>query len=107
MSNDTITQRIDLLQEQIDNLEKSGFFTEKEMDKLAFPLRQELASLKKQLSDAYLDQVAQGYDLTPTQMVEVRRIFSELWAKIDDSKNPIGNRNVIDAEILTPHYITA
>ncbi len=107
MSNDTITQRIDLLQEQIDNLEKSGFFTEKEMDKLAFPLRQELTSLKKQLNDAYVDEAAKQYGLTPEQMVEGRRVFSELWAKIDALKNPIFNIEVIVAEILTPNHITA
>ena len=49
MSNDTLASKIELLQEQIHNLENSGFFTEKEMDRLSFPLRNELESLRKQI----------------------------------------------------------
>jgi hypothetical protein len=106
MSNHPIASKIDLIQEQIDNLEKSGFFTEKEMDKFSFPLRQELISLKKQLTDVYVDEAAKEYGLTPSQMVEGRRVFSELWAKIDALKNPIFNIEVIEAQILTPNHIT-
>lgn len=50
MSDDLLKSKIELLQEQIDNLEKSGFFTEKEMDKRLFPLQVELASLQIQLT---------------------------------------------------------
>lgn len=107
MSNDTIAQRIDLLQEQIDNLEKSGFFTEKEMDKLAFPLRQELEVLKRQLQILNLSEAGKAFGITSEQMVEGRRIFSELWAQLDTIKNPMFNIPVIDAEILTPNQITA
>ena len=103
MSNDTIAPRIDLLQEQIDNLEKSGYFTEKEMDKLAFPLRDELESLKRQLTNKAVN----GYGLTAEQMKEGSRIFNGLWSKLDELKNPILNIEVIDAEILTPNHITA
>lgn len=107
MSNDTLLQRRDLLQEQIDNLEKSGFFTEKEMDSLSFPLRQELESLNKQLTIAKLNEAGQQFGIKAEQMVEGRRIFCELWAKLDELKNPIFNIEVIDAEILTPNSITA
>lgn len=107
MSNDTIALRIDLLQEQIDNLEKSGYFTEKEMDKLSFPLRQEREDLKRQLTDVYVDEAASHYGLTAEQMQEGRRVFNELWAKIDAFTNPIFEIEVIDAEILTPNSITA
>jgi hypothetical protein len=104
MSNDTLAQRIDLLQDQINNLEKSGHFTEKEMDSQSFPLRQELESLKRQLYSSNLDE---SLGITAKQMSEGRRVFNELWAKIDALKNPIFNIEVIDAEILTPNHITA
>jgi hypothetical protein len=46
MSNENIISRIPLLQDQIDNLEKSGHFTEKEMDSKTFPIREELEALQ-------------------------------------------------------------
>jgi hypothetical protein len=42
-------EKIDLLQDQIDNLEKSGFFTESEMDRLTHPLRIERDALTNKL----------------------------------------------------------
>ena len=106
MSPDTITPRIELLQEQIDNLEKSGFFTEKEMDKLCFPLREELVGLKRRLQDPWGD-TAQHYGLTAEQMVEGRGIFIEIWKQLDNFINPVYEIEVTDAEILTPNHITA
>ena len=50
MSNDIINSKIELLQEQIDNLERSGFFTEKEMDRATVSLKQEKESFEKQLN---------------------------------------------------------
>ena len=49
MSKDTINNQILLLQEQIENLERSGFFTEKEMDSKTFLLREEIDILRSQL----------------------------------------------------------
>ncbi|MFV5696660.1 hypothetical protein ACM55G_14620 [Flavobacterium sp. LB3P122] len=49
MSNENIISRIALLQEQIDNLEKSGHFTEKEMDSQTFAFRTEIEALKAQV----------------------------------------------------------
>lgn len=46
MSTKNIITRIALLQEQIENLEKSGHFTEKEMDSKTFSLREEIKSLQ-------------------------------------------------------------
>jgi hypothetical protein len=40
---------IDLLEDQITNLEKSGFFTEADMDRLTHPLRVELEGLTNKL----------------------------------------------------------
>ena len=107
MSNDTIAQRIDLLQEQIDNLEKSGFFTEKEMDNLSCPLRQELSSLKKQFTDVFVEYAVQYFNLSSTQIEEGRTVFNELWNALDNIKKPLSEIEVIDAEILTPNSITA
>lgn len=48
--NDTtehIDSKIALLKDQIDNVEKSGFFTEKQMDKLTACYRAELESLEE------------------------------------------------------------
>jgi hypothetical protein len=42
MQNDLLTPKIELLQEQIDNLERSGFFTEEEMDRATVSLKIEL-----------------------------------------------------------------
>jgi hypothetical protein len=50
MSNDIIHTKIELLEEQIENIERSGHFTEKEINRLSSPLREELESLKKQLN---------------------------------------------------------
>lgn len=107
MSNDTLAPRIDLLQEQIENLVNSGYFTEKEMDKLSFPLREELDSLKRQLTEVYVDEANLQYGLTPAQMEEGRKVFNNLWKALDWCKNPILDIQVIDAEILTPNHITA
>lgn len=49
MSNENIISRIALLQEQIDNLEKSGHFTEKEMDSQTFAFRSEIEALNAQV----------------------------------------------------------
>jgi prefoldin subunit 5 len=51
MSDELLQHKIDLLQEQIDNLERSGFFTEKEMDNAVRSLRVELETYK--LSKAF------------------------------------------------------
>lgn len=39
---ETLKFRIELLEDQIHNLERSGFFTEKEMETLSKPMRVEL-----------------------------------------------------------------
>lgn len=58
MSNDIIHSKIELLEEQIENIERSGYFTEKEMDRLSAPLREELENLKKQLNLYGMDQAS-------------------------------------------------
>ena len=69
MSNDTIHLKIELLEEQIENIERSGYFTEKEIDRLSVPMRSELAILKEHIP---------LYGMTPEQYNEGKRIHS-LW----------------------------
>lgn len=45
-----ILNQIELLELQIENFERSGFFTEKQMDTLTFPLKIELESLNQQVN---------------------------------------------------------
>ena len=45
MSDNLLKSKIELLEEQIANLERSGFFTEKEIDRLSAPLKVELETL--------------------------------------------------------------
>lgn len=42
---DLIISKIELLDEQIENLERSGYFTEMEMDRLSAPMKAEKESL--------------------------------------------------------------
>ena len=56
MSTDIIHSKIELLEEQIENIERSGYFTEKEIDRLSAPLRSELAILKAHLPMYGMDQ---------------------------------------------------
>lgn len=121
MSNDTLASKIELLQEQIQNLEKSGYFTEKEMDKLSYPLRQELEVMEKQLAASRMSEIAKNSGLTADEMIQGCRTFSELWLQMNEPQNfpPIFSTTnktieefineiqVIDAEILTPNQITA
>ena len=107
MSKDTLASKIELIKEQIHNLQYSGHFTEKEIDSRSFPLRQELETLTRQLTNSNVIELGKSFGITAEQMVEGRRIFSELWAKLDNLKNPIFDIEVIDAEILTPNHITA
>jgi hypothetical protein len=47
---DLIIPKIELIELQIENFERSGFFTEKQMDTLTFPLKEELKYLHKQIN---------------------------------------------------------
>lgn len=69
MSNDIIHSKIELLEEQIENFERSGYFTESEINRFSAPLREELETLKNQIN---------LYGMTPEQYNEGRKIHS-LW----------------------------
>ena len=84
MSDDLLKSKIELLQEQIDNLEKSGFFTETEMDKYSVFYRAEMSLLKKQLAHRSL---ANSTIKSAEAIIEFVKTIS-----------------VIDAQILTPNH---
>lgn len=50
MTAELLTSKIELLEEQIENLERSGFFTESEIDRAVVSLRSELEMYKMHLS---------------------------------------------------------
>lgn len=107
MSNDTITPRMELLQEQIDNLEKSGHFTEKEIDSKAAPLRMELASLKAIKSTREIAFAMQKYSMTLVSYTEGLKAFNECFDQLKDVPTSLLNIEVTDAEILTPNHTEA
>lgn len=47
MSDELLQYKIDLLEDQIENIERSGFFTEKEIDQSTASLRVQLAAFKQ------------------------------------------------------------
>ena len=107
MSPDTITPRIELLQEQIENLEKSGHFTEREIDSKTAPLRMELASLKTLQSTREMTLAMQNYGMTLESYSEGLKAFNEAFAKLKDLPQSLLDIEVVDAEILTPNHIKA
>jgi hypothetical protein len=62
MTQELIASKIELLQEQIENLERSGFFTESEIDRAVVSLRSELEMYKMHLS--YCDLANTAKDAT-------------------------------------------
>jgi hypothetical protein len=119
MTNEFLAPKIELLEEQIENLERSGYFTESEIDRAVVSLRSELELYKKHLSycdlantgkDATLDIHAFGkaiglarlavanYGMSDEEYEEGRRKHIELFEKNQ------ANIDVVDADILTPSY---
>jgi len=107
MSNDTLTPRIELLQEQIESIERSGHFTEKDMDSLASPLRMELSTLKMLQSTREFAVTHEKFGMTLESYAEGLKAFNEAFAKLKDVPTSLLDIQVIDAEILTPNSITA
>lgn len=67
MSEDLLTPKIELLQEQIENLERSGHFTESEIDRAVFSLKTELAIYELAASHLKIsDSDSHTQILTPT-----------------------------------------
>ena len=121
MLDEKLQSKIDLLQEQIDNLEKSGFFTEKEMDSFSSPFRMELAVLKsalvmRNLSNAArtanhevgtfvskfnnkLNSIPNKYGMSDEEYEEAKIRHNRLFAPVK-----VMSIEVVDAEILTLNH---
>lgn len=59
--------KIQLLQEQIDNLEKSGFFTESEMDRASVSLKSELRKLEVRYAVIKLNRIMKRIGLSKSE----------------------------------------
>jgi hypothetical protein len=82
MLDEKLQMRIDLLQEQIDNLEKSGHYTDAEIEIQTKPLKIELALIKDSLAFEFL---------TMEELRELNtRIVNAIWRK-----NHTGNGFVV------------
>jgi hypothetical protein len=99
MLTDTLTPQIELLQEQIESIERSGHFTEAEIDSKTRPLRMELEIL----------QHTQSFKNLQSAMDKCASSFNHFLQGVNYFYNPTDNKNieVIDAEILTPNHISA
>jgi hypothetical protein len=106
MSNKTLLPQIALLQEQINNFEKSGFFTDKEIESKTMPLRLELASLKMQQEFLNISESVCLFGMSLESYIEGTKAFNECFAQLKDvARSPL-DIEVVDAEILTPNYST-
>ena len=105
MSNDTITPQIELLQEQIESIERSGHFTEKEIDSKAAPLRMQLAILEHSKAHQEFSKSIYKYGMDLATFLEGTRLFNECFAQMPKAPKLILDIDVIDAEILTPNHI--
>lgn len=105
MSDDLLKSKIELLEEQIENIEKSGFYTEKEMDSKVAPFRMELAVLKQTLAISQFSKSIHKYRFSFLEFQEAAEKFN-LYLKqfekpIEASLNDI---HVINAKILTKNH---
>lgn len=114
MPTDTIISKLELREAQLKNLEKSGFFTDKEIEKQAPSLRLEIAYLRASIQfinhSELLATMAENfvkqaslinvqpslYGMTPQQYEEGKKIHDSLFS-------PINAITVAHAQILTPN----
>jgi hypothetical protein len=100
MSNDIISPKIDLLQEQIENLVNSGHFTEKEIDSKSHPLRMELAILKHQKALNEFSNSVSKYGMSLESFSEGVRVFNECFAQMPKQPKKIIDIQVNEAETV-------
>ncbi|MFV8268425.1 hypothetical protein ACNQGP_00635 [Flavobacterium sp. GT2N3] len=82
MNQELVASKMDLLFEQINNLENSGFFTEKEMDRFASPLRSELNLLqtqKKALENEIFGKTQRILGVSPADLSDLVKTFRECF----------------------------
>ena len=104
MLEDLLISKIELVQERIESLEKSGFYTEKEMYQRSYPLRRELELLQSQISITETSKTAANYGISIEKMIEGRKRFNECFAKQKEARKDFFNVKTSDAEILTPNH---
>lgn len=101
---DNIDSKIELLKAQIMNLEQSGRYTEKEMDRETAPLRLELAFLSHHIA-------VRDFGVSASLVSKSMAVLSEELIRASLILNPslkfTKNTIVIDAEILTPNTTEA
>ena len=100
MLEDLLISKIELVQEQIESLEKSGFYTEKEMDQRSYPLRRELELLQSQISITETSKTAANYGISIEKMIEGRKRFNECFAKLKEARKDFFNVKTSDAKRL-------
>jgi hypothetical protein len=134
MLDEKLQSKIDLLKEQIDNIEKSGYYTDAQIQVLAKPLRYELSLITDSLSFEFLTihelrelqtkiqhAIVTKHHTGTGFVANVSNVFlflkkgtsslvfpknyqSDIESKKVIKRNHINDINVIDAEILTPNY---
>lgn len=81
MSDNLLTSKIELLEEQIENVERSGYFTEAEIDRTSKSLRAELVRLKLALAHSQLSNSAE------TATVSIQHATKELYGMTTETYN--------------------
>jgi hypothetical protein len=134
MLDDKLQTKKDLLQEQIDSVENSGFYTDKQIQVLSRPLRYELSLINDSLSFEFLtlqelhqlQRKIQNAIVTKHHsgngfVIDFANVFLLLKKGANEfvfprpymtdeefnkslNRSPILNMNVIDAQILTPNH---
>ncbi|WP_026730175.1 hypothetical protein [Flavobacterium denitrificans] len=105
MSNENVQSKIDLLEEQIENIERSGFFTEAEIDRAVVSLKSELVFFQNMLSNhadsslCYEEQQKPLYGMSPEEYTEGMKYHNECFDRVNKSK--LLEIDVVDAEILS------
>ena len=94
---DILKYKKELLQEQIENFERSGHFTEKEMNRLCAPIKMELELLE-------CCETHNKMTIEISQTTLSFEDFLKAYKKMSEAANSI---TVTDAEILTPNYTQA
>lgn len=105
MSSKTLLPQIALVQEQINNFEKSGFFTDKEIESKTIPLRIELATLKMQQEFLNISESVCRFGMSLESYIEGTKAFNECFEQLKDVPNNPLDIEVVGAEILTPNTI--
>lgn len=124
MTADLLTSKIELLEEQIENLERSGFFTENEIDRAAISLRSELEMYNMHLlyCDSSVPAVIpttsiQGfgeaigfavlapanYGMSDEKYEEGRKKHVALFLQMQAEK--YANIEAVDAQVITPNVL--